>query len=96
MRKRRGREPEATDPEVLGQMTGSLRAAADGTAGQDLQAALARLPEEYRTVVTLADVESFTMAEVAAIMECPVGTVKSRLFRARALLREQLRDYLPV
>jgi RNA polymerase sigma-70 factor (ECF subfamily) len=68
----------------------------DGGAGLDLQAALQRLPEEYRTVVVLADLESFTMAEVAAVMDCPVGTVKSRLFRARALLRAELRDYLAV
>jgi RNA polymerase sigma-70 factor (ECF subfamily) len=95
-RKRRGREPEPTDPDVLGQMGTQASGGADATAGQDLQAALARLPEEYRTVVLLADVESFTMAEVAAVMDCPVGTVKSRLFRARALLRDQLRDYLPV
>jgi RNA polymerase sigma-70 factor (ECF subfamily) len=60
----------------------------------DLAAALQKLPEEYRSVVLLADVEDFTMTEVAAIMGCPVGTVKSRLFRARTILQELLRDYV--
>jgi RNA polymerase sigma-70 factor (ECF subfamily) len=98
--KRRG--PETLDPEVLdglphtsgtvgvdSRMAGPL----DGTAGLDLTAALNRLPEEYRSVVLLADLEDFSMGEIAAILECPVGTVKSRLFRARGILRQLLRDY---
>jgi RNA polymerase sigma-70 factor (ECF subfamily) len=59
-----------------------------------LTSALNRLPEEYRSVVLLADVEDFTMGEIAAIMGCPVGTVKSRLFRARGILKDLLRDYV--
>jgi RNA polymerase sigma-70 factor (ECF subfamily) len=59
-----------------------------------LTSALNRLPEEYRSVVLLADVEDFTMGEIAAIMDCPVGTVKSRLFRARRILQDLLRDYV--
>jgi DNA-directed RNA polymerase specialized sigma24 family protein len=65
----------------------------DGTAGLDLTAALNRLPEDYRSVVLLADLEDFSMVEIARIMDCPVGTVKSRLFRARVILKELLRDY---
>jgi RNA polymerase sigma-70 factor (ECF subfamily) len=100
--KRRGREPEVLDPEVLegvsaagGAKAGGhlLARAQDGTAGLDLTAALNRLPEEYRSVVLLADLEDFSMAEIARIMDCPVGTVKSRLFRARAILKGLLRDY---
>ena len=72
---------------------GHHAATSDGTLGADLTAALERLPEEYRSVVVLADVEDLTMAEVAAVMGCPVGTVKSRLFRARAALQDLLRDY---
>jgi RNA polymerase sigma-70 factor (ECF subfamily) len=105
--KRKGREPEVLDPETLDAMSakgGSVRgkavadhrpaAPADGTVGLDLTAALNRLPEEYRTVVLLADLEDFSMGEIARIMDCPVGTVKSRLFRARGILKELLRDYL--
>jgi RNA polymerase sigma-70 factor (ECF subfamily) len=105
--KRKKWEPDQIDPEALdgllaqrGSWGGEARAGqglagpADGTAGLDLTAALDRLPEEYRTVVLLADLEDFTMPEIARIMECPVGTVKSRLFRARGILKELLRDYL--
>lgn len=101
--KRKGREPEAMDPEVLDGMASPggmvspddrLAASADGTAGLDLTAALDRLPEEYRSVVLLADLEDFSMGEIAAIMDCPVGTVKSRLFRARGILKGLLRDYV--
>jgi RNA polymerase sigma-70 factor (ECF subfamily) len=101
--KRKARGPEVMDPAVLDGMAPSGGAArpddrlagpADGTAGLDLTAALNRLPEEYRTVVLLADLEEFSMGEIAAILECPVGTVKSRLFRARGILKELLRDYV--
>jgi RNA polymerase sigma-70 factor (ECF subfamily) len=82
---------------TLGTGTGldeRLAGALDGSAAMDLTAALGRLPEEYRAVVILADIEDFSMGEIARIMVCPVGTVKSRLFRARAILRELLRDYV--
>jgi len=101
--KRKRREPEAVDPEVLDRLSHPsgavginhrLAGSADGAAGLDVTAALNRLPEEYRSVVLLADLEDFTMEEVARIMACPVGTVKSRLFRARALLKQILRDYV--
>jgi len=59
----------------------------------DLERALADLPEEFRSVVLLADLEGLALAEVAEIMDVPVGTVKSRLFRARRLLRRRLADY---
>ena len=101
--KRRERQaPELREPEVLDGLAktstggaGEARWAgsADRTARLDLQSALTQLPEEYRSVVLLADLEDFTMGEIAGIMDCPVGTVKSRLFRARGMLRELLRDY---
>ncbi len=59
----------------------------------DIDGALEQLPEEYRTVVVLSDIEGLSMADVAVAMSCPVGTVKSRLFRARALLRKSLAAY---
>ena len=59
----------------------------------DLERALGELPEEFRTALLLADLEGFALAEIAQIMDVPVGTVKSRLFRARRLLRRRLADY---
>ena len=59
----------------------------------DLERALRRLPEEFRTVLLLAEVEGMPLEEVARVMECPVGTVKSRIFRAKERLRTLLRDY---
>lgn len=54
--------------------------------------ALKELPQDFRTAVYLADMEGFSYREVADIMRCPVGTVMSRLHRARGQLRGKLRD----
>ena len=59
----------------------------------DLEKALAGLSSEFRSVLLLADLEGLHLEEIARVMDCPVGTVKSRLFRARRLLREALKDY---
>jgi RNA polymerase sigma-70 factor (ECF subfamily) len=59
----------------------------------DLERVLSSLPEEFRTILLLAEVEGFPLEDVAQIMDCPVGTVKSRLFRAKERLRALLPDY---
>jgi RNA polymerase sigma-70 factor, ECF subfamily len=56
-----------------------------------VKAAVAQLPEEYRTVLVLKEMEDLKYEEIAKIVGCPVGTVRSRIHRARAELRERLR-----
>jgi RNA polymerase sigma-70 factor (ECF subfamily) len=56
----------------------------------DIEAALVALPDEFRAAVVLADVEGLSLQAVADILEVPVGTVKSRVFRGRRLLAESL------
>jgi RNA polymerase sigma-70 factor (ECF subfamily) len=56
--------------------------------------AVRKLPEEFRLPIVLVDMGDFSYAEAAEILECPVGTVRSRLFRGRQLLRAKLNNYL--
>jgi len=56
-----------------------------------VHAALGEIPPKYRTVVVLKDLEGFSQEEIAEILNCSVGTVKSRLSRARDRLKEVLR-----
>src|SRR6266498_1674027 len=63
-----------------------------GVVAREIEAAMAKLADESKTVLLL-DVEGFTEAEIADIMDCPVGTVKSRLMRARMSLRKLLCHY---
>jgi len=67
--------------------------ALDGIADLDVRAALAAMPEDFRLVVYLADVEGFSYKEIAEIVGVPSGTVMSRLHRGRKLLRASLADY---
>lgn len=60
---------------------------------EDLQRAMDELPPDYRMVVLLADLESFSYKEIADILEVPVGTVMSRLYRGRRLLEEEMLRY---
>jgi RNA polymerase sigma-70 factor (ECF subfamily) len=99
--RRRKREPardEARDPdESAGPADGALRGDAElerlrTVVGEEIEEALMALSEEGRTVVLL-DLEGLTEAEIADVVGCPAGTVKSRLSRARASLRQRLCDY---
>ena len=58
----------------------------------DVKEALESLSEEFRMVVVLADLNDFSYKEIAHILDCPVGTVMSRLFRGRKMMRQALVD----
>jgi RNA polymerase sigma-70 factor (ECF subfamily) len=60
---------------------------------EEILQAIDELPEEYRSAVVLSDVEGLPYAEIADLMDVPVGTVKSRLFRGRRRLQEKLYEY---
>jgi RNA polymerase sigma-70 factor, ECF subfamily len=61
-----------------------------GVLDDDVRKALESLPYDYRMVVILADLEDFSYKEIADILDCPVGTVMSRLYRGRKLLEKAL------
>jgi RNA polymerase sigma-70 factor (ECF subfamily) len=61
--------------------------------GDEVTKALDALPEEFRTVVILCDIEGLTYEEIAEFIECPIGTVRSRLHRGRKLLQALLFEY---
>ena len=60
---------------------------------EHVREAVENLPENFRIPVILADLQDFSYKEIAEIMECPVGTVMSRLFRGRKKLQEALFEY---
>ncbi|WP_164014234.1 sigma-70 family RNA polymerase sigma factor [Pyxidicoccus trucidator] len=65
----------------------------DRLLSDDVLRAIDALPIDFRLVVILADLQEFSYKEIAEILECPVGTVMSRLFRGRKLLQKNLREY---
>ena len=62
--------------------------------GEQVVAALGRLDPEYRAVLVMRDIEGFDYQQMAQVLNLPLGTLKSRLFRARLALRDELRPYL--
>ncbi len=59
-----------------------------------VNATIDKLPEELRTAITLREIDGLSYEEIAQIMDCPIGTVRSRIFRAREAVAEQLRPQL--
>jgi RNA polymerase sigma-70 factor (ECF subfamily) len=59
----------------------------------DVSTAVSDLPEDFRTVVILCDIEGLTYEEIAQFVDCPLGTVRSRLHRGRKLLHARLYEY---
>ena len=68
---------------------------ADRTFDDDVELALASLPPEFRAAVVLCDVEGLSYQEIADIMDAKLGTVRSRIHRGRAMLREALAHRAP-
>lgn len=61
--------------------------------GDEMTKAINELPVDFRTIILLCDIEDFSYEEIAKIIDIPIGTVRSRLFRARNMLKDKLRDY---
>ena len=61
---------------------------------QTVNATMAGLPEELRTAIQLREMEGMSYEDIARIMDCPIGTVRSRIFRAREAISEQLKPLL--
>ena len=61
--------------------------------GDEVTFALNKLPFDFRTAILLCDLESFSYEEISKILEIPIGTVRSRLHRARNMLKEMLQEY---
>src|SRR6187402_47044 len=80
--------------EVDRQITPDLRVEAlKDMIGDEISNALNALDVDFRTVIILCDLEGFKYEEMAKILDIPIGTVRSRLHRARQLLKEKLSDY---
>jgi RNA polymerase sigma-70 factor (ECF subfamily) len=62
--------------------------------GETVNQTLEQLPEELRTAITLREIEGLSYEDIANIMNCPIGTVRSRIFRAREAIAEKLRPLL--
>ncbi|HEX7485863.1 MAG TPA: sigma-70 family RNA polymerase sigma factor [Vicinamibacterales bacterium] len=97
-RRRAAKEPIAVEADEIERMAAALpghpetpeRLLLRETLDADLQAALDALPGAFRQAVWLRDVEEFTYAEIARMLEVPIGTVMSRISRGRRLLYERL------
>ncbi len=104
-KKRRPEQSDVDDVEdlYLYRRLGGLEAAAAGRSAEeevldhftdaDVKKAVESLPEQFRMVVLLADVEGFSYKEIAAIVDVPIGTVMSRLHRGRRALQKALFDF---
>jgi RNA polymerase sigma-70 factor (ECF subfamily) len=99
--RRRKRRPESVDVSALEQFTVLSDIQEDDPQGaffdrivdDEVLRAIDELPEAFRETLVLSDVEGLSYQEIARVLEVPVGTVKSRLFRARQMLQVKLYEY---
>ncbi len=94
-KKKREREllQAARDEQTVKEDRGGLRRAIGEALGDEVEAALSAIPEDFRRVVLLVDLRDMSYKEAAEELGCPIGTVMSRLHRGRRLLQERLRGY---
>jgi RNA polymerase sigma-70 factor (ECF subfamily) len=103
-RRRRGQDPVPLEGELLGEIgyepvdarvsVDPERSLVNKELGTLLRSFIQALPEPLRMAVILHDIEGLPQKEIAAIMGCPLGTVKSRIQRGRSELRDRLQPYL--
>jgi RNA polymerase sigma-70 factor (ECF subfamily) len=86
--KRRRTDPLPDNRDPADRQSGDLLAAAE--LRPDIEAALQQIPVEFRSAVILVDLEGLALEQAAEILDIPIGTVKSRVFRGRRLLAERL------
>lgn len=102
--RKQSKQPHRVDYDEVSSFYESIRAERTDTSDlEDLMyremvddhvsAALEDLPEDFRTVVLLCDIEEFTYEEAAIMLDVPIGTIRSRLHRGRNLLKTQLLEY---
>lgn len=84
---------KAQSPDPLNQHFGDQDTMFFRLFGDEVKAALEEIPVDFRMVVLLADLQDFAYKEIAEIMDCPIGTVMSRLYRGRRMLRARLLEY---
>lgn len=99
------REPSLVDFDTVESFYGSIEEEAmvpattynemglDKLLDDDVKKALEDLPDDFRIVILLSTVEGFTYKEISDIVKCPVGTVMSRIYRGRRMLKERLASY---
>ena len=80
--------------EPLKELESPDRALSTGQLALEIRAALSDLPEDLRSAVTLREFDGMSYEQIADVMECPVGTVRSRIFRAREAIETRIRPLL--
>lgn len=102
--RKKTKEPDKVDYEEVENFYENIKASStdsahlekeiyDNLLDDDISSAIASLPDDFKTVIILSDIEGFTYDEIADFTDCPVGTVRSRLHRARKMLFAKLHKY---
>jgi len=100
--RKKSKEPQKLDFDEIEKFYKKIKSSTDSSQMEkeifkilddELSEVLSSLPEDFRIVVVLCDIENFSYEEIADFVDCPVGTVKLRLFRARKMLFTKLHKY---